>query len=82
MKGADESQEGSKACRMSNNKSKVMVPKLKLEILPNYHKKAEKSLNDSLLAVYEQKHGVTANSGSGESIPFVNVSVHNLKKII
>jgi hypothetical protein len=29
-----------------------MVPKLKLEILPNYHKKAEKSLNDSLLAVY------------------------------
>jgi hypothetical protein len=50
-----------------NTKSKVMVPKLKLEILPNYHKKIEKSLNDSLLACYEQKHGhvrqVSSNNG-------------------
>lgn len=68
--------------RVSNNKSKVMVPKLKLEILPNYHKKAEKSLNDSLLAVYQQKHGVTNTSNCGESVGFMNVSVHNIKKII
>lgn len=29
-----------KARAVGQNKSKVMVPKLKLEILPNYHKKA------------------------------------------
>lgn len=49
--------------RASNNShksaSKVLVPKLKLDILPNYHKKSEKSLNDSLLAIYNEKHGAT-----------------------
>lgn len=35
----------------------MLVPKLKLDILPNYHAKADKSLNDSLMAIYEQKHG-------------------------
>ena len=65
----------------AHNRSKVMVPKLKLEILPNYHKKAERSLNDCLLAVYEQKHGVTGASGD-PTVPFLNVSVHNLKKVI
>lgn len=49
----------SNASTINPNKSKILVPKLKLEILPNYHKKAQKSLNDSLLAVYEQKHGTT-----------------------
>ena len=37
---------------LDENKAKVVVPKLKLDILPNYHKKSEKSLNESLLAVY------------------------------
>ena len=35
---------------------KLKIPKLKLEVLPNYHKKSEKSLNESLLAVYNEKH--------------------------
>lgn len=38
--------------KIDENKSKVVVPKLKLDILPNYHKKSEKSLNESLLAIY------------------------------
>lgn len=36
-------------------KNKPQVPKLKLEILPNYHKKSEKPLNDSLMAAYNEK---------------------------
>ena len=32
---------------------KVSIPKLNLEVLPNYHKKSEKCLNDVLLAVYQ-----------------------------
>ena len=36
---------------------KVSIPKLNLEVLPNYHKKSEKCLNDVLLAVYQEKHG-------------------------
>ena len=38
--------------KTDENKAKVVVPKLKLDILPNYHKKSEKSLNESLLAIY------------------------------
>jgi hypothetical protein len=36
---------------------KVAIPKLNLEVLPNYHKKSEKCLNEALLAVYQEKHG-------------------------
>ena len=32
-----------------NQLNKVSVPKLNLNVLPNYHKKSEKSLNDVLL---------------------------------
>jgi hypothetical protein len=32
------------------------VPKLKLEVLPNYHKKTEKSLNETMLAAYQEKY--------------------------
>lgn len=34
---------------------KVKIPKLNLEILPNYHGKSNKSLNQSLLDAYEKK---------------------------
>ena len=37
--------------------SKISIPKLNLEVLPNYHKKSEKCLNEALLAAYQQKHG-------------------------
>ena len=33
--------------------SKVSIPKLNLKVLPNYHKKSEKCLNDALLAAYK-----------------------------
>lgn len=35
--------------------AKVKIPKLNLEILPNYHGKSNKSLNQSLLDNYEKK---------------------------
>ena len=34
---------------------KIKIPKLNLEILPNYHGKSNKSLNQSLLESYEKK---------------------------
>lgn len=34
---------------------KVKIPKLNLEVLPNYHGKSNKSLNQSLLETYEKK---------------------------
>jgi hypothetical protein len=37
--------------------SKIAIPKLNLEVLPNYHKKSEKCLNDMLLIAYNEKHG-------------------------
>jgi hypothetical protein len=37
--------------------SKIAIPKLNLEVLPNYHKKSEKCLNDMLLMAYNEKHG-------------------------
>lgn len=37
--------------------ARVEVPRLNLSVLPNYHKKSEKCLNDILLAVYQEKHG-------------------------
>lgn len=52
--------------------------------MPNYHKKAEKSLNDSLLAIYEQKHGtIVSTSGENGSVLNGNImSSNNIKKII
>lgn len=35
--------------------AKIKIPKLNLEILPNYHGKSNKSLNQSLLESYEKK---------------------------
>ena len=35
--------------------AKVKIPKLNLEVLPNYHGKSNKSLNQSLLDAYEKK---------------------------
>lgn len=43
---------------MVNNTAKLSVPKLNLNVLPNYHKRSEKCLNDALLEAYHQKHGV------------------------
>lgn len=37
--------------------SKIAIPKLNLQVLPNYHKKSEKCLNDMLLTAYNEKHG-------------------------
>lgn len=37
---------------------KIEIPKLKLDVLPSYHKKSQKSLNEHLLALYNQNHGV------------------------
>ena len=50
--GASSGADDKKSLQNTNANPKVFVPKLKLEILPNYHKKSEKSLNESLLAVY------------------------------
>jgi|JI9StandDraft_2_1071091.scaffolds.fasta_scaffold1449314_1 hypothetical protein len=36
---------------------KVAVPRLNLSVLPNYHKKSEKCLNEVLMAAYQEKHG-------------------------
>lgn len=36
--------------------TKLAIPKLNLQVLPNYHKKSEKCLNDVLLAAYNDKH--------------------------
>lgn len=46
---------------MVNNSTKLSVPKLNLNVLPNYHKRSEKCLNDALLEAYHQKHGVQTN---------------------
>jgi hypothetical protein len=48
----------------SANEKKIAVPKyfflsylrLNLQILPNYHGKSNKSLNQSLMEVYEKTH--------------------------
>ena len=39
-----------------NGEKKVKIPKLNLEMLPNYHGKSNKSLNQSLLENYEKKY--------------------------
>jgi hypothetical protein len=36
--------------------TKLAIPKLNLQVLPNYHKKSEKCLNEVLLAAYNDKH--------------------------
>lgn len=42
---------------LMDDKKKSKVPRLKLEILPNYHGKSNKCINQSLLAAYQDKHG-------------------------
>ncbi len=44
-------------CSMAEDKKKSKVPRLKLEILPNYHGKSNKCINPTLLAAYQEKHG-------------------------
>lgn len=43
---------------------KIRIPKLNLEVLPNYHGKSNKSLNQSLMQSYENK--------ANKAIPHVN----------
>lgn len=44
----------------SNGMSKKMkIPKLNLEVLPNYHGKSNKSLNQSLMDTYEKKNATS-----------------------
>ncbi len=42
---------------LMEDKKKGKVPRLRLEALPNYHGKSNKCINQSLLAVYQEKHG-------------------------
>jgi hypothetical protein len=42
---------------LMDDKKKSKVPRLKLEILPNYHGKSNKCINQTLLAAYQDKHG-------------------------
>ena len=64
-----ERSQNSEVIRLSNEKyqqrashgqggtaAKPAVPKLNLQVLPNYHKKSEKCLNDQLLAAYHDSH--------------------------
>lgn len=38
------------------NQKKINIPKLNLQVLPNYHGKSIKSLNQSLMEIYEKKN--------------------------
>lgn len=40
-------------CSLMEDKKKSKVPRLKLEILPNYHGKSSKCINQTLLAAYQ-----------------------------
>lgn len=45
-----------KQCYSKTKELKSKIPKLNLQMLPNYHGKSNKSLNQYLLAAYQQNH--------------------------
>lgn len=45
-------------------RQKMKIPKLNLEILPNYHGRSNKSLNQSLMEHYEHKHQTVQHGDS------------------
>lgn len=59
LRKATLSQMSQKSLMGLGGQSKIAVPKLNLEVLPNYHKKSEKCLNEALLTAYQEKHGGT-----------------------
>ena len=59
LRKATMSQTSQKSLLGLGGQAKIAIPKLNLEVLPNYHKKSEKCLNDALLTAYQEKHGGT-----------------------